>query len=189
MFSRLHSALMWLNEIVSASGIRQRGCIRTRTIMISELTSARWGGNLHGGSLMLRRPGCKVVVYFDNFSPDDRAELIQFFRASLDAGKQENWPAFESESVVPAVASRRGWVRGLIVAALFSTIASFFGFTDLLLPGKPRNVPAAIANAVAGAWYLCRAWRSKRHMNSAPQMQTNNRDGVQRSRSSRAFSS
>ena len=79
----------------SNQGIRQRGCIRSRTVMFDEVVSGRWRRYPNGGSLVLRSPDRKIVIYFDNFSPDERIELIQFLRSALDDKRQVNWTDFE----------------------------------------------------------------------------------------------
>lgn len=94
---------------VSDSGVRHRGCIRTRTMVFAELTSARWRYSpklvgeirIRGQSLVLRSPGRKLVVYFGGFSNSDRIELIAFFRSTIDEGLQEQWNEFEAGALAP----------------------------------------------------------------------------------------
>jgi hypothetical protein len=139
---------------VSDLGIRQKGCFRTRTLQFAQLITARWRTWPQNGSLVLKSPEQRIVVDFDNFQESERIELIEFFRQRL-AESSENWIRFEASylvpRVVPAQARRRHHVA---MAGMFLAFGLFFGFTDIFIPGQPRQPALAVANLVA-AGGLC----------------------------------
>lgn len=146
----------------SDQGIRQRGCIRDRTMIFDEVASARWRRHPKGGSLVLRDPDHKVVVFFDNFSPTERIELIQYFRAALDETCQANWPDFGLAFLAKrTVIAKRVRTNACVVGLVFLLLAVTFAFSDMLFPGKPRNVPIAVVNVLAGVSVIWKAMRRR----------------------------
>lgn len=142
---------------VGALGIRQRGCFRTKTMKLSDVTRLQWRADK---SVKLWSSDGKIVVHLDNFSPDEREELIHYFRGAVEEARQQKWSQFESLHISPPPVRKRGWTGHLLAATILFGIATYLGFSGLF--GKPRLSLAALVIAAAGIQNLWMAWKAYR---------------------------
>jgi hypothetical protein len=82
---------------ISATAITTVGVFRTATVLLDEITSARWRAWPAGGSLVLRGPTGRVVIEFAAYS--DGPNLVPFFREALRPEVQHGLERFEATSV------------------------------------------------------------------------------------------
>src|SRR5262245_64317466 len=76
--------------------LRDIGSFRPRGVNFAEVTEARWRVfPAQGGSLVLRTPGGKAVVYFGNYGSVHGPRLRDFFRRTLPAELQTGWDAHD----------------------------------------------------------------------------------------------
>jgi hypothetical protein len=66
-----------------------RSVLRRRTIVLNQVYRARW--RPLPPSLKLFTPGGRATLWFDNFRPDQRVRLIQYFHERLASQAQEGW--------------------------------------------------------------------------------------------------
>jgi len=92
--------LAYLRErVIVGSGCFQIvDCFQTRTADVAAISRAIWKSRPNGGMLLMFTRVGKMKIYFGNYEPTDRAELIRYFRRTVPADRQENWTAFESSS-------------------------------------------------------------------------------------------
>jgi len=82
--------LMWEDRL------RVIGSFCTRDVNFAEITEAKWRVfPAPGGSLVLRTPGGKAVVYFGNYGSVHGPRLKDFFRSALPAELQTGWDAHD----------------------------------------------------------------------------------------------
>jgi hypothetical protein len=100
--------------------VRVVGSFRTRDVTFAEVTEARWRVfPAPGGSLVLRTPAGKAVIYFENYGSFHGPRLRDFFRTALPAEVQTGWEKHTDTSVpTPAKLERarkaRGWAYGTL---------------------------------------------------------------------------
>lgn len=100
--------------------VRVVGSLRTRDVTFAEVTEARWRVfPAPGGSLVLRSPAGKAVIYFENYGSVHGPRLREFFRGALPLGVQTGWDK-HSETYVPTPAKldlgrkARAWAYGIL---------------------------------------------------------------------------
>src|SRR5262249_30733703 len=62
-----------------------------RTIRLADVQRARWYCYGKPWRLMIVAPNCKRTIWFDNFYPDENAEIVRYFLKRLDRSVQEGW--------------------------------------------------------------------------------------------------
>jgi hypothetical protein len=77
-------------SVFTAEGVvRVNGVFRRRTVVLAEVTRARWRRWPVGGSLVLRGPAGRVALDFASY--DGGQELVRVFRDNLPAEVQEGF--------------------------------------------------------------------------------------------------
>ena len=141
---------------VGKAAIVQHGIFRSRTLEFGEVLQIKWRIWPVGGSVVVRTHSEKVTIHLDNFTTDEREELIRFLRETFAVEIQENWSRFEEvgrRSSAPGKGVSRGGI--IAIAALLMCFAGVFvccwyaGFG-----GKYLFI--GVVNAFAAIWYL---WR------------------------------
>jgi hypothetical protein len=77
--------------------VRETGCLRTRMIALNDVTRATWGRFC--GRLVLQSHRTKLSVWFQNFGPEERSELIIFFHQRLGEPVQHGWERFAARCI------------------------------------------------------------------------------------------
>ena len=62
-----------------------------RTIRLADVQRARWYCYGKPWRLTIVAPDCKRTIWFDNFYPDENAEIVRYFLERLDRSVQEGW--------------------------------------------------------------------------------------------------
>jgi hypothetical protein len=87
-------------------GVLHQRCFTRRWLKFGDVTQAQWQSgsdvpSLSGPNLILRDPATKIVVRLNQWgNVDERRELIQHFRQSIDPRAQQDWETFESRILV-----------------------------------------------------------------------------------------
>jgi hypothetical protein len=136
--------------------IVQHGIFRSRTLEIGEVLLIKWRAWPVGGSVVIRTHSEKVTIHLDNFTRDEREELIRFLRETLAVEIQENWSRFEEvlhRSSPPEKRASRGGI--ITIAVLLMCFAGVFVYCWFAGLGR-QYLFIGVVNAVAAIWYL---WR------------------------------
>jgi hypothetical protein len=116
------------------------GSFRTRDVTFAEVTEARWRVfPAPGGSLVLRTPAGKAVIYFENYGSFHGPRLRDFFRNALTLEVQTGWDK-HAETYVPNPAkgerARKARRWAYVILGLMGVGLIAVGVTD------PFNDPA-----------------------------------------------
>jgi hypothetical protein len=95
--------------ILGKDAVQFIGVFTDRTIRLADVKRARWYCYGKPWRLKIVTERCKRTIWFDNFYPDQTAEIVRYFRDRLDASVQGGW---QESSVV--------WTRGRTRAELWS---------------------------------------------------------------------
>jgi hypothetical protein len=146
---------------IAKAAIVQYGIFRTRTLPFAEVLRIKWRTWPKGGSVVVRTHFEKATIHLENFTTNEREELIRFLHETLDVEIQESWPQFEeflNRSSEPSIVVSRGRIMAL--AALLICFACVFAYCWLAgLGGK--YLLLSIFNIVVATWYLWRMRWSK----------------------------
>jgi hypothetical protein len=138
------------------AGVVQHGIFRTRTLQIEEVHQIKWRPWPIGGSVVIRTPSEKATIHFDNFSKDEREDLIRFLRESFAVEIQENWSRFQDLLGRSSPPEKRASRSGIItIAAVLMSFAGVFVYCWFAGLGGQYLV-IGVVNAVAAIWYLAR---------------------------------
>ncbi len=102
----------------------QHGIFRSRTLEVGEVHQIKWRTWPMGGSVIVRTLSEKVTIHLDNFTRDEREELIRFLREIFAVEIQENWSRFEEvlrRSSAPGKRVSRGGI--ITITALLMCVA------------------------------------------------------------------
>jgi hypothetical protein len=109
--------------------VRVVGSLRTRDVAFAEVTEARWRAfPAPGGSLVLRTPAGKAVIYFENYGRFHGSRMRDFFRSALPVEVQTGWDK-HTEMYVPNPAKlerarkARGRAHGMLAVTGVGLIA------------------------------------------------------------------
>jgi len=80
--------------VISDEEIESTGVVQVKRMSLADVTGAVWRLHPSGGSLVLRTRAAKITVYFDNYQPRHRAEIVDFFSTALPQSVQEGWTLF-----------------------------------------------------------------------------------------------
>ena len=80
---------------LSDDGVHQRGAFRSKAVQWAEVSRARWRLFPANGSVVIRGPGCRLVIEFGDFVRAERREIIDRLRDSVSIQLQENWEVFQ----------------------------------------------------------------------------------------------
>ncbi|HMP03757.1 MAG TPA: hypothetical protein PKC45_14765 [Gemmatales bacterium] len=138
------------------AGVVQHGIFRSRTLLIEEVQQIRWRTWPVGGSVVIRTHSEKATIHLDNFTKDEREELIRFLRESFAVEIQENWSRFQDLLGRSSRQEKRVSRSGIItIAALLMSFAGVFVYCWFAGLGV-QNLVIGVVNAVAAIWYLAR---------------------------------
>lgn len=115
---------------ISGDAVLAIGCFRRRVLQLSSISQVVWRVSPAGGSVVLHGENKRIVVYFVNYDPTSRRELIAFFRQALPEGIQKQWPRFESR-LHPDPASVRRQMRLVFILIGIAIVAMLLA---VLLP-------------------------------------------------------
>jgi hypothetical protein len=77
--------------ILNDSAVRFVRILTDQTILLTDVRRARWYCYGRPWRLKLVAQNCKRTIWFDNFYPDQTAQIVRYFRERLDPSVQEGW--------------------------------------------------------------------------------------------------
>jgi hypothetical protein len=139
---------------LASKTVIQHSVIRSRTIYCKDVVHINWRRRPSGGSIVIQTPSAKVKIYLDNFTREEREEIIRFFRETFASELQDNWPRFEARGGSPP---RRLVSRGgiLVTASVLMGLAGVFVYCWFAGLGG-QYLFIGVVNAAAA---LCCLWR------------------------------
>jgi hypothetical protein len=102
--------------------VRVNGVLRRRTVVLAEVTRARWRGWPLGGSLVLYCRAGRVALGFGNYGGGQ--ELARLFRDTLPADVQQGYERFEAMLAPDSEAFRRRAARERRIATVLMPICA-----------------------------------------------------------------
>jgi hypothetical protein len=91
-----------------------------QTVRLADVRRARWYCYGKPWRLKIAAPGCKRTIWFDNFYPDQNAEIVRYFLERLNPSVQEGWD--ESLETLTWVRSRMDFFPKFIASMRKLTI-------------------------------------------------------------------
>ncbi|MEX0937676.1 MAG: hypothetical protein WDZ59_07425 [Pirellulales bacterium] len=109
------------------NSIVQHGIFRTTTLGLAEVWRVRWRPCRAGGTILAWTHWEKVAIPLINFTEEERAEIISYFRENFSEDVQEDWPQF-MECVLEELMNKRPISRRRLVLSTVAClcIACFF---------------------------------------------------------------
>lgn len=151
---------------VGEQAVLKQGCFGRRLLRFGEVTSAEWrtgpaGPSASGPSLILRDPVSKIVIRLYQWgNVDDRRELIEHFRRSIDAEVQQGWETFESRILLDP-SGLMEWAFEAWVGMIFLIFAGGSVVGWLVDPARHGNLTVAAVSLVIGGASMAHAWQRK----------------------------
>src|SRR5262249_4139387 len=137
----------------------QKSIFRARTLEVGDVVQIKWRTLPVGGSIIVRTHSEKVKIYLDNFTKDDREEVVFFFRQTFANEVQENWSLFEEHARSLSATERRVPRGGMmVIACIFMCLAGLFVYCWFAGLGV-RYLFLGFVNAIAAicyVWFPCR---------------------------------
>ena len=124
-----------------------------RQIEIDEIVVSSWRVAPQGGCLRIISQTTATNIYFGNYEPDHRMEIITNLRALIPKDRQQNWSPFDNYLHPPPSRKR-------FTAQFRAAVFALFGFTMLGcwyldLGGVSQfHFAVAIANLIVAGWIL-----------------------------------
>ncbi len=145
--------------VVDRTTITQHGILRSKSLRIADATEIKWRRIPQGGSIIIRTANRKIKIYFDNFTTNQRDELISFLHDTFAPDIQQGWSLF-AEAQMPPGPRRHQSSRATaaVCALLLFAIGGIFAYCWSVGLG-PKWLVIGIGNALAGFWYIWRIWR------------------------------
>jgi hypothetical protein len=136
--------------------IVQHGIVGARVIDCGDVVQIRWRSWPVGGSIVVRTHSQKVKIYLDNFTRDEREEIVLFFRETFAHEIQDNRSGFEEHVRKWSPPEKRVSRGGIIaIAAVFICFAGVFVYCWFAGLGA-QYLFLGVVNVVAAIWCL---WR------------------------------
>jgi hypothetical protein len=143
--------------ILDSSEIVQHGVFRVRTLEVAEVCRIKWRNRPVGGSIVVRTELEKITIYLNNFTKDERKEIVLFFREIFVDEIQEGGLQFDECARNLFLAKKRSAVLETVmptVLMLFAGLFAYCWFTGL----GAQFLFLSFVNAVVGLWQL---WRTR----------------------------
>jgi hypothetical protein len=129
---------------------------RSKTLDVGDVVQVEWRISPVGGSIVVRTRSEKVKIYLDNFTKDDREQVVFFFRKTFANEVQENWSLFEERARRLSATERRVPRGGMmVIASIFMCLAGLFVYCWFAGLGM-QYLFIGFVNAIAAIWYV---WR------------------------------
>ena len=143
---------------VTDSCISEVGLVASTTIEIDDANRVVWRLIPSSGSVVIRSIDAKIKIGFDDYTPNERDELITFCRTRFRPEIQEGWSQFVERFLEPNPKRERHSRVAMLVLLLNLTF--FAGsFVYLWLMGRGvQYLVLGIVNALVVLWYL---WRRR----------------------------
>ena len=151
--------------LLDGAQITQHGVIRSKVIHFNDVMHIKWRRIPQGGSVVIRTLTDRLTIYFDNFTVEERQQLISYLHGKFSPDLQEGWSRFEDCNLhVTPHSIQRSRSRSVIRALILFSFAGIFSYRWVAGLGVTWLF-IGIANAVAG---LCHLWRIVTFANRAP---------------------
>lgn len=106
MWGFMISLIIWqlldylLSSLSISNGmVSQRGVLRRKVLILSDITCATWIVRLVSGKIELKSPSVNLIIDFDKYKGEQ--QLIDFFRSAIPEQAQEDWPLFYDTIALP----------------------------------------------------------------------------------------
>jgi hypothetical protein len=149
---------------ISESHVESIGVLNRKYIVLDELTQVVWRSRPIGGSVVLHAPNCKIVIEFENFTKEQRAEMVDFLHNKISHEIQDGWDGFYkffSKQFEP----RQGLSRSFFI---FNSVVLFsFGVLFIFIWNAgygQKYLSTSIINLIVGLSFLCIAIKKKRKL-------------------------
>ena len=150
---------------VSNAEIRVVGCFSTKTILHSGVIQITWRTVPRSGSVIVRGSTKKIKIEFENYSTDQRNELIAFLHDRFSESQQKGWPRFAQrflESNPKQMRTHR--VATTVSIAALTGFAFAFVYCWAIGLGVYCLI-TGVLNALLALWYV-RSVRIRRNQES-----------------------
>jgi hypothetical protein len=129
------------------------GVVQTKIIKFSEVTRLKWRLAPTPGRVVIRTPNSALTLSLDDFTVEDRLEIIAFVRQSVSFDCQEGWARFE-EQTRKWTSPPRPLSRGVLAFAVVGLLlcVGVVLVSGWLLGFGECNVVAGLALVAIVAW-------------------------------------
>jgi hypothetical protein len=147
---------------LSDSTVTAVGCIREKKVQVADVIKVVWRTVPQGGSIVVRTPATKFKVYLDNFTVEERDELIAYFRGRFDTSRQDGWPRFVEQFLAGRFLDRnpehrrRTKISRMVAAMSLLVAAGYYGY----LCADGRNFGAFVMSVILAGTALRMIWGS-----------------------------
>lgn len=145
----LHLVLAYVRERLSFSDqeLAFQGIYRLKSIPYGEVREIRWRRIPASGSVAVVGRQQRIRIYFNNYTPQEREELIHLIRIAFEPEIQRDWEQFVNRHVSPAPddprkALRQAWI-GFALMSVFTAL-----FLVSWQWGGPGHLFLALVNGV-----------------------------------------
>lgn len=115
---------------VTPDAIIQHGCIRKKTINITNVVQLVWRRFLLGGSVIVRSHFSRIKIHFSNFTTDEQDQLIACLRRTISPRIQEDWMRFTEarRQLISNRTPKKSRATAAICALLLFSFAGIVGY-------------------------------------------------------------
>ena len=143
--------------------ITQQGIIRSKLMHIDDVTHIKWRRIPQGGSIVIRTLTDRLKIYFDNFTVEERRELISFLHGIIAPNIQEGWSQFEECHLkIQQQPIQKSRSAAVVCALLLFSFAGIFNYCWVAGLGSKWLFIGAV-NALGGLWCLWRICTFRNH--------------------------
>lgn len=145
--------------IIAGSSITEIGVFSERHADLRSVDELRWRRFPRGGSVCIAGSSEVLKIDLDNFTQEERRQLIDYFRASVAESRQVGWQRFEEQFAETPARRKRSAHAELILTIVFAAHAIGFAVAWAIGGGIQNFVFSVINVVVAG--YLVRSRRRR----------------------------